>query len=98
MQDKLGSNIPKSERWTRKELVDQKLKVSGWKIVSFDPHKHISSYSRCAVEELPTENGPVDYALFVDWKTLGIVEAKKLTLGPQEVLLQAERYSKGLTT
>jgi type I restriction enzyme, R subunit len=27
---------------------------------------------------------------------IGIVEAKKLTLGPQNVLSQAERYSKGL--
>ena len=28
---------------------------------------------------------------------MGVVEAKKLTLGPQEVLTQAERYSRGLT-
>lgn len=26
---------------------------------------------------------------------MGVVEAKKLTLGPQAVLLQAERYSRG---
>jgi type I restriction enzyme R subunit len=32
----------------------------------------------------------------VGGKILGIVEAKKLTLGPQNVLIQAERYSKGL--
>ena len=30
-------------------------------------------------------------------KILGIVEAKKLTLGPQNVLSQAERYAYGLT-
>jgi type I restriction enzyme, R subunit len=33
----------------------------------------------------------------MDGKILGIVEAKKLTLGPQNVLSQAERYAKGLT-
>jgi len=31
----------------------------------------------------------------VDGQILGIVEAKKVTLGPQNVLTQAERYSKG---
>ncbi len=33
---------------------------------------------------------------FVDGQPLGIVEAKKVTLGPQNVLTQAERYSKGV--
>ena len=31
-----------------------------------------------------------------DGQVLGVVEAKKLTLGPQGVLTQAERYSKGI--
>ena len=87
----------KSEHWTRKELVDQKLKASGWKIAPYDSQKKLDSYSHSAIEEFPTENGPADYALAVDGKILGIVEAKKVTLGPQEVLPQAERYSKGLT-
>ena len=52
----------------------------------------------CAVEEFETANGPADYALCVDGKILGVVEAKKLTLGPQGVLTQAERYSKGVTS
>jgi type I restriction enzyme R subunit len=34
--------------------------------------------------------------LCADGKILAVVEAKKLTLGPQNVLTQAERYSKGL--
>jgi type I restriction enzyme, R subunit len=50
----------------------------------------------CAIEEYPTHNGPADYALCVGGRILGIVEAKKLTLGPQNVLMQAERYAKGL--
>ena len=32
----------------------------------------------------------------VNGQIIGVVEAKKLTLGPQNVLIQAERYSKGL--
>ena len=35
------------------------------------------------------------FALCVGGRILGIVEAKKLTLGPQNVLTQAERYSRG---
>src|SRR5207247_2586024 len=41
--------------------------------------------------------GPADYALCLDGRILGVVEAKKITLGPQEVLTQAERYSRGAT-
>ncbi|MEI8019615.1 MAG: DEAD/DEAH box helicase family protein, partial [Schlesneria sp.] len=50
------------------------------------------------IEEFPTDNGPADYALCVDGVILGVLEAKKLTVGPRGVLTQAERYSKGLTT
>lgn len=62
----------------------------------FDAGKILAALDRCAIEEYPTEAGPADYALCVGGKILGIVEAKKLTLGPQNVLSQAERYSKGL--
>lgn len=86
----------KSEFVTRKQLIDGRLKKAGWRIVKFDPAKSISAYQHCAVEEYPTESGPADYALCVNSAVLGIVEAKKLTLGPQNVLIQAERYSKTL--
>ena len=48
------------------------------------------------LEEYETDNGPADYALCVDGKVLGIVEAKKLSLGPQNALVQAERYARGV--
>ena len=35
--------------------------------------------------------------LVIAGRIVGIVEAKKLTLGPQSVLTQAERYCKGVT-
>lgn len=34
-----------------------------------------------AVREYPTSTGPVDYALFVDGKPVGVIEAKKDELG-----------------
>ncbi|MDR3415583.1 MAG: hypothetical protein P4L83_05285, partial [Nevskia sp.] len=63
----------------------------------FSAAKPLSAYDACAIEEYPTENGPADYALCVAGKILGIVEAKKLSLGPQNVLVQAERYSRGVS-
>ena len=45
------------------------------------------------IEEFETANGPADYALCVDGRILGVVEAKKLTLSPMGVLTQAERLA-----
>jgi len=35
--------------------------------------------------EYPTSNGPADYALVLGQHIVGIIEAKKLSLGPQNV-------------
>jgi len=86
-----------SEWLTRKRLIDPKLKAAGWDIRPFSPGTSLNNYPNCAITEFETANGPADYALCVDDKVLGIVEAKKVTLGPQSVLTQAERYSKGVT-
>src|SRR5438552_11347093 len=90
-------NSSESERRTRRNRIDPRLKQWGWEITPLNSARPISEYRRHAIEEFPTVNGPADYALVVDGQLLGIVEAKKLTLGPQSVLLQAERYSKGAT-
>src|SRR5712692_7044704 len=88
---------PSNSEWlTRKKLIDSMLKASGWKVVPCVEGKPLSAQHRCAIEEYPTAAGPADYALCVDGQIIGILEAKKLTLGPQNVLSQAERYSKGL--
>lgn len=90
---------PRDSEWlTRKRLIDPKLKAAGWQVIRFSDGKSLSAYDRCAIEEFPTDSGPADYALCVCGKLLGIVEAKKLTLGPQNVLTQAERYSQGATS
>src|SRR5713101_208207 len=94
----MSAILPKDSEWlTRKQLIDPKLKAAGWRVVPFNSARSLSAYDRSAIEEYPTDNGPADYALCVSGKILGIVEAKKLTLGPQNVLTQAERYSKGVT-
>ena len=83
---------------TRKERIDKKLKSLNppWKIIHHSKVKDFSSLTNHAVEEYPTNNGPADYALFVNGKLLGILEAKKVSVDPQNVLEQAKRYSKGV--
>lgn len=94
---KVSSSPSNSEWLTRRKLIDPKLAAAGWTVGAFDPARSLASYDRCAIVEFPTENGPADYALCVGGKILGIVEAKKLSLGPQNVLSQAQRYSEGTT-
>ena len=89
--------VEELESQTRRRLVDPLIKGAGWQIVRFDTDRSLSSYSRQAIREYPTDNGPADYALVVNGRILGIVEAKRVSLGPQGVLTQAERYSRGAT-
>jgi type I restriction enzyme R subunit len=84
------------EKQTRQQRINPRLQAAGWKVTSFDPAMPLSTYGDAAVEEFETRNGPADYALCDDGRALGVVEAKKVTLGPQGVLVQAERYSKGV--
>jgi len=84
-----------SEKITRKKRIDKQLKTSDWIIIPYSDKIDLSLLSNHAVEEYQTANGPADYALVVKGKLMGIVEAKKLEVGAQNVLEQAKRYSKG---
>jgi type I restriction enzyme, R subunit len=84
-----------SERATRGIRIDPRLQAAGWNVV---PAASLSTTTGdpIAVEEFETASGPADYALFNGGRCLGVAEAKKLTLGPQGVLVQAERYAKAI--
>jgi len=86
-----------SERVTRKKRIDPLLKAAGWRIELYKTGMDLTRYNQYALEEFPTENGPADYALCVDGKILAVIEAKKISLGPQNVLTQAERYAAGIS-
>ncbi len=86
-----------SERRTRKERIDPRLKAAHWSaIVPYSPASDTRSLSATAVEEYETADGPADYALCDGGGILGVVEAKKVAVGPQGVLVQAERYAKAI--
>lgn len=82
---------------TRKTRIDAQLKALNpkWSMIPYKEGMDTSRLSRHAVEEYQTENGPADYALFVNGRLLGILEAKKVAVNPQNVLEQAKRYSAG---
>lgn len=80
-----------SETQTRKKRIDKLLREAGWdNIVDYEEGK---KYDFAVVREHPTQSGSADYMLFHDGKAVAVVEAKKLSVGPQNVLSQAKRYS-----
>jgi type I restriction enzyme R subunit len=90
------SNLFESEKVTRKKRIDPRLKRLGWVVQPYELGLNTLTLTNHAVEEYPTSNGPADYALFVEGRLLGIIEAKKVTVATINTLEQAKRYAKGL--
>jgi type I restriction enzyme R subunit len=91
--------MQEAEWLTRKKRIDTRLRSlnPAWQIIPWQAGLDTSTLACHAVTEFPTANGPADYALFVDGIFLGIIEAKKVTVNPQNVLEQAKRYARGAT-
>jgi len=82
-----------NEYKTRKEYIDKLLISSKWDPIV--PYVEGKQYDHASVEEYPTESGPSDYMLFHQSRALAAVEGKKVAIGPQNVLQQAQRYARG---
>src|SRR5579862_792652 len=63
------------EQKTRRDI-DKRLRECGWAVQNYRDYNPAESLG-IAVREYPTDTGPVDYALFVDRKPVGVIEAKK---------------------
>lgn len=92
----LPSMTPESEAQTRRKRIDPLLKQAGWEIVPFEAGLDSKTLQRHAVTEFPTGSGPSDYVLFVKGLPLGALEAKRLEVGSEGVLVQAQRYSRDI--
>jgi type I restriction enzyme R subunit len=77
-----------------REKIDRKLEESGWMVQDINQLNPTASLG-VAVREFPTSTGPVDYALFIDGKPVGVVEAKKSDSGENitAVETQSARYA-----
>lgn len=80
------------EQKTRRGI-DRKLRECGWHVQNYRNYNPGEGLG-IAVREYPTDTGPVDYALFVDRKPVGVIEAKKdgVVLSNHEE--QTEDYAK----
>lgn len=88
--------MTKSERETRRERIDPRLEAAGWRVLDPGIAKAESILWPVALSDLPTDNGPAEYALCAARRIESVVEAKKLPVGPDGALTQAERYSRGI--
>lgn len=77
-----------------REQIDKKLAESGWVIQNLNQLNPMASLG-VIVREFPTSTGPVDYAIFVDAVPVGVIEAKKDTVGENitTVETQSGRYA-----
>lgn len=96
--------MAKSEKETRLQLIDPKLKKAGWDVLY---QKHIVEKNKACIEtpvvgmpktsENPTGNGFVDYVLFGnDGKPLALIEAKKSIINEETGKVQACLYADAL--
>jgi len=79
-----------------RQIINQKLEDSGWKIVFRDDYSPV--VSAVAVEEgILDGNLEADYLLFLDGKAIGVLEAKKEDYNLSDIVAQqAENYTKKL--
>lgn len=73
--------------------IDKKLVQSGW-VIQDMKRIDLSARPGVAVREFPTDTGEADYALFVEGKPVGIIEAKRDEKGETITAIeeQTERY------
>ena len=96
--------MPRSEKDTRIQLIDPKLRLAGWRIIH---EKHVIDPGKACIEtpisgttpssENPSGQGFADYVLFGDdAKPLAVVEAKKSILNEEQGRVQACLYADAL--
>jgi len=94
-----AAEIELDEKSTR-VLIDEQLRNAGWQVDSTTMRYAAGArpeYRRAmAIAEWPTRSGPVDYALFVDGRCVGVVEAKRVTRDVPGRLGQAQRYARDI--
>ena len=85
---------------TTRVLIDDQLRSAGWMVDSAvlrHSHGARPEYGKAmAIAEWPTASGPVDYALFVDGRCIGVIEAKREFTDIPGRLPQAKRYAIGI--
>ena len=79
-----------------RQRIDTQLILAGWVVQDFK-QLNLGAATGVAVREYPTATGPADYALLVERKLVGIVEAKKEGTSLTAVAEQTARYQASAT-
>jgi type I restriction enzyme, R subunit len=86
---------------TTRVLIDDQLRIAGWQVDSTSLRHAAGTrpqYGQAmAIAEWPTKSGPVDYALFIDGRCVGVIEAKRQAKDVAGRLNQARRYARDIT-
>lgn len=79
-----------------RQKIDQLLQAAGW-VVQDVKAANIHAGRGVALREFPLPGyGFADYLLYVDGRTAGVIEVKKVGVTLTGVEIQAERHTKGL--
>ena len=65
--------MPKTPEQIAREAIDRRLNDAGWVIQDMNKI-NLSAALGVAIREFPTSTGPVDYALFVAGKPVGVAK------------------------
>jgi type I restriction enzyme R subunit len=86
---------------TTRVLIDEQLRAAGWEVdtavLRYSAGVRLQYGKAMAIAEWPTASGPVDYALFVDGRCVGVVEAKRGASDVPGRIGQAKRYARDIT-
>lgn len=86
---------------TTRVLIDDQLRAAGWDVDSavlrYGNGTRPDVTKPIAIAEWPTETGPADYALFIEGRCVGVIEAKREVKDVPGRLGQAKRYAIGIT-
>lgn len=94
-----AENIEIDEPTTR-VLIDGQLRAAGWRVDS-EKLRHATGArpgptEAVAIAEWPTSSGPVDYAMFIDGRCVGVIEAKRQIRDVPGRIGQAKRYARDI--
>ena len=82
---------------TTRILADDQLRAAGWTVDSqqlrYSSGVRPQPGQALAIAEWPTQSGPVDYALFIEGRCVGVIEAKRGVKDVPGRLGQSKRYA-----
>ncbi|MFP5077946.1 type I restriction-modification system endonuclease [Rhizobium sp. YIM 134829] len=94
-----ASRLELDERQTRR-LIDVQLVDAGWEAdsdrLTYQKGARPEEGRALAIAEWPCDGGRADYALFVGFTCVGVIEAKRESVDVPSTLQQAERYARSI--